>query len=145
MRNISLSTRLLIALAALAVALVATLAILTPPEKWAELKTLHSRACAGAWYSAEAGNAGGPDNASGPGTYVGPEYRFRRPHGHPPVFGFVLVILLILFVGGRFGFPRRREDASISILEELFAEGKIDEAEFARRRSVLSGSSGKEE
>ncbi len=144
MRKISLSTWLLIALAALVVALVATLAILTPPEKWAELKTLHGRVCAGAWYSPTAGNAAA-GAAGGPEAYVGPGYRFRGPHGHPPFFGFILVILAILFVGGRFLFPRRREDASLAILEELFAEGKIDEAEFVRRRSVLNGSRGKEE
>lgn len=137
MRKISFSTWLLVGLAALVVALAAALFILTPPEKWTELRNLHDRH----FYALA---QGGPAAGDLGGAYVRPGFPFRRPHGHPPFLGFLTVILVCL-IAGRFLLPRRRADASLPILEELFAEGKIDEAEFKRRKTVLNESRGKEE
>jgi uncharacterized membrane protein len=137
MRKLSLSTWLLIGSAAV-LALAAVVLFLTPQETWTELRTLHDRY----GYAKDWGPA--PDYADGP-PFQRPGYGFRGPrvHGHFPVV--LLLIFGVLFITGRFFRLRRRSDVSLSILEELFAEGKIDEAEFIRRRSVLNGSPRKED
>lgn len=136
MNKISFSTKLLIALAALVVVLFASLFILTPQERWSELWTLHNQYFRTEAWKAADGNAGPPPPAFYPG------HHYMGPRGHAPFFPFLLVIAF--FVAARFFHWHRRSDSSLSILEERFAEGKIDEAEFKRKRTVLTGQSGKE-
>ena len=53
------------------------------------------------------------------------------------IIGLILVggtVLVIFAVKGR---SWRRKDSSLSILEEQYAEGKISEEEFRRKRNVL--------
>jgi hypothetical protein len=138
MNKISTSTKLLIALAALVVVLAASLFFLTPQERWSELWTLHNQYFRSDGWNAAAGDAGLPP----PFFHHG--YRHMGPRGHAPFFPFLLMIVLF-FVAARFLHRHRRSDSSLSILEERFAEGKIDEAEFKRKRTVLDGQSGKEE
>jgi hypothetical protein len=138
MNKISFSTKLLIALAALVVVLFASLFILTPQERWSELWTLHNQ-----YFRAEAWNPA-TGNAGTPPPFFHPGHHYMGPRGHAPIFP-VLLVIVGFFVAARFLHTHRRSDSSLSILEERFAEGKIDEAEYKRKRTVLTGQSGKEE
>jgi uncharacterized membrane protein len=135
MRKISSSTWLLMGLAAFVIALGVALLVLTPPERWNELRSFRQGY----------GYVGARGDAAGAGPYIHQGYRFRGLYGHPPFVGLTLLVLLGAFFLGRSLVGRRRSDASLSILEERFAEGKIDQAEFERRRSVLNGSRGTED
>lgn len=150
MGKISFSTRLLLGLLALIAVLAVALFSLTPQDRWSELWKLHERH----WYAEAPGSAAADGSVEAP---VYPRYPFRGPYGsfghgpfghgpfgHRPPFVPLLLIVVVFFAIGRYIFSRRRTDGSLSILEEQFAEGKIDAAEFERKRSVLNGERGKE-
>ena len=58
-----------------------------------------------------------------------------------PLIGLILVagtaVVVVVLVRKRRSARTSRPDSSLEILEEQFAEGKIDEQEFARKRAVL--------
>jgi putative membrane protein len=61
-----------------------------------------------------------------------------------PLLTLLLVVVIIALIaratgwGHRYGYDRRRPGGALDILEERFARGEIDKAEFEERRKLLS-------
>ncbi len=122
------STKILIVLSAAAVIL-ATVLILTMPEPWA-----------GHFSSGEF-------LQKGPGAHFilekGEETlhsagRFHRGKGHfKPVFPILLIGITTFLIVGRKGHHYRRKNNSKTILDQQFAEGKINKEEYSRKKTVI--------
>jgi uncharacterized membrane protein len=61
--------------------------------------------------------------------------RFGHSRGHS--FGFILILIALASIFLITRKNHQRCDASLTILEEQFAEGKISEEEFKRKKAVL--------
>jgi putative membrane protein len=81
-------------------------------------------------------------------TMPPPDYMYRHHHmWHGGFLGPLLIILVILvlvalfmrfgFWGRHYGDRYRRSGGALDILEERFARGEIDKAEFEEKRKLL--------
>lgn len=125
MNNLTTSTKVLIILAASAVVLAAVL-FFTMPEPWAEkISQHHALMLEGDWdklYDDEGFHR--LDRGA----------RYHKSHGH---FGGVIIFFIFIFLIFRHKRFHGRRNHSGAILDELYAEEKITEEEYRRRKAVI--------
>jgi len=138
MNKLKTSTKVLIALAVTALVLSVVL-LITIPEPWAEsIKEHHALIMDGSFHNLDEGE----QFRTFHGFNKFDHYRGKPLGGRSPFhFGGFLLFLLILFAvfrkTGLNGFGRGRRDHSRSIVDQLYAEDKISEEEYRRRRTVI--------
>lgn len=125
MNSLKTSTKVLIILAASAVVLAAVL-LFTLPEPWAEMISRHHGLVAEGDFEKLYDDEGF--------HRIGRDSRYYEAHGH---FGGIIILFLFMLLVFRHKWFRGRKNHSRAILDELFAEEKITEEEYKRRKIVL--------
>lgn len=125
MNNLKTSTKVLIILVASAIVLAAVL-FFTMPEPWAEKMSQHTAMIAEGDFDKLYDNEGFHRLERG--------YPYHKPHSH---FGGILIVFLFILLVFKFRTFHGRRNHSGAILDELYAEEKITEEEYKRRRTVI--------
>ena len=130
MNKLKTSTKVLIALAAAAIVLAVVL-FLNMPETWSEtIKDHHTLIMEGNFHSSDMNKEGAFNSFHRNGGPAGN----HKAHGP---FGGILIIGLIIFLVFKGKRYHGRKSKGRAIIDELYAEEKITEEEYRRRRTVI--------